>query len=155
MPDEPPPSDRDVIVSAMLVIAHTTHAGRTDHERVAAAYARSPAVATPTPAPSRQAAHVIADALYRVGYFAPPVPVAPVEPLSPHYDPFLDESHCHLDLSMRAYNCLEKAGIMTVRQLIAQSPRSLLELNNLGETTLRLIVDQLALKGLKLMTPTG
>ena len=146
MPDEPPPSDRDVIVSALLVIANAPHAGRTDSERVAAAYARSPGAANPTPVPSRQAAHVLADAIFRVGVFGPP-------PAPPH-DPLLDASHFELGLPLRAVNVLDAAGIVTVRQLVAQTPYSLMSIRNLGQHTLKEIVEKLAAKGLRLTTVT-
>jgi DNA-directed RNA polymerase subunit alpha len=41
-----------------------------------------------------------------------------------------------LRLSVRANNCLEHAGIMTVRELVQQSEDQLMEIRNFGETTL-------------------
>jgi DNA-directed RNA polymerase subunit alpha len=41
-----------------------------------------------------------------------------------------------LRLSVRANNCLEHAGILTVRELVQQSEDQLMEIRNFGETTL-------------------
>jgi DNA-directed RNA polymerase alpha subunit len=42
-----------------------------------------------------------------------------------------------LNLSMRAYNCLRRSGIMTVGQVMERSPRELLALRNFGAKSFR------------------
>lgn len=44
----------------------------------------------------------------------------------------LDESVARLDLGLRTTNCLEDAGILTVRDLLNSTPRRLLSINNFG-----------------------
>jgi DNA-directed RNA polymerase subunit alpha len=55
-----------------------------------------------------------------------------------------------LRLSLRANNCLEEAGITSVRDLVARSREDLLELRNFGETTLEEIEGKLRECGLQL-----
>jgi DNA-directed RNA polymerase subunit alpha len=55
-----------------------------------------------------------------------------------------------LRLSLRASNCLEEAGITSVRDLVGRSREDLLELRNFGETTLEEIEGKLRECGLSL-----
>ena len=55
-----------------------------------------------------------------------------------------------LRLSLRANNCLEEAGITSLRDLVARSRDELLEMRNLGETTLQEVEDKLRELGLHL-----
>ena len=55
-----------------------------------------------------------------------------------------------LGLGVRAWNCLRKEGIRTIGDLIARSPDDLLRIRNLGEGTLREIVDALGARGVRL-----
>ena len=55
-----------------------------------------------------------------------------------------------LRLSMRANNCLEEAGIATLRELVSRSREELLELRNFGDTTLEEIEAKLREHGLHL-----
>ena len=55
-----------------------------------------------------------------------------------------------LRLSLRANNCLEEAGIGTVRDLVGRAREDLLELRNFGETTLEEIEGKLRELGLHL-----
>ena len=51
-----------------------------------------------------------------------------------------------LDLSMRAYNCLRRSGLMTVGQVIETSEEDLLSLRNFGRKSydeLRVRLDEL------------
>ena len=43
----------------------------------------------------------------------------------------------NMDLSVRAHNCLTKAGIKNVRQVVGKTPRELIRLPNMGRTTVR------------------
>jgi MoxR-like ATPase len=55
-----------------------------------------------------------------------------------------------LELSVRATNCLESEGIMTVRALVTRTDDDLLEIRNFSETVLREVKAKLALHGLSL-----
>jgi DNA-directed RNA polymerase subunit alpha len=55
-----------------------------------------------------------------------------------------------LRLSLRANNCLEEAGIATLRELVSRSREELLELRNFGDTTLEEIEAKLREHGLHL-----
>ncbi len=55
-----------------------------------------------------------------------------------------------MDLSVRAYNCLKKANINTVGDLIKYRPQDLLKVRNLGKKTLKEIMDKLSSMDLSL-----
>jgi DNA-directed RNA polymerase subunit alpha len=55
-----------------------------------------------------------------------------------------------LRLSLRANNCLEEAGISSLRDLVSRSREELLEMRNLGETTLLEVEEKLRDLGLHL-----
>jgi DNA-directed RNA polymerase subunit alpha len=55
-----------------------------------------------------------------------------------------------LRLSLRANNCLEEAGISSLRDLVARSRDELLEMRNFGETTLTEVEEKLRDIGLHL-----
>jgi DNA-directed RNA polymerase subunit alpha len=55
-----------------------------------------------------------------------------------------------LKLSLRAANCLEAEGIVTIRELVSRSREELLEVRNFGETTLQEIEEKLAEIGLRI-----
>ncbi len=55
-----------------------------------------------------------------------------------------------LDLSVRAYNCLKKANINTVGDLLKYKPQDLLKVRNLGRKTLKEIMDKLSSMDLSL-----
>jgi DNA-directed RNA polymerase subunit alpha len=55
-----------------------------------------------------------------------------------------------LRLSLRANNCLEEAGISSLRDLVSRSRDELLEMRNLGETTLQEVEEKLRDLGLHL-----
>jgi DNA-directed RNA polymerase subunit alpha len=54
-----------------------------------------------------------------------------------------------LRLSLRASNCLEEAGIGTLRELVSRSREEMLEMRNLGDTTLQEIEAKLRDVGLE------
>jgi len=62
----------------------------------------------------------------------------------------LSRSLAVLELSVRATNCLESAGIATVRDLVMENDDSLLDIRNFGETTLQEVKAKLAEHGLHL-----
>ena len=49
-----------------------------------------------------------------------------------------------LDLSVRAFNCLKRAGINTVQDLISKSPEEMMKVRNLGKKSLEEVVSKLA-----------
>ncbi len=49
-----------------------------------------------------------------------------------------------LDLSVRSYNCLKRAGITTVRELTEKSEEEMMKYKNLGKKSLKEIKDKLA-----------
>lgn len=62
----------------------------------------------------------------------------------------LKKGIAELELSVRASNCLETAGIETIGDLVKKSAEKLLEIRNLSETPLGEIIQKLAKFGLKL-----
>lgn len=70
--------------------------------------------------------------------------------LAPEVELKLQRSINDLHLSVRAANCLEAEHIMTVRELVARTEESLLEVRNFGETTLKEVREKLAELGLQL-----
>lgn len=55
-----------------------------------------------------------------------------------------------LRLSLRANNCLEEAGIASLRDLVSRTREDLLEMRNLGENTLQEVEEKLRELGLRL-----
>lgn len=62
----------------------------------------------------------------------------------------LNQPVAELRLSVRAGNCLEGEGIMTIRDLVQRNEDQLLEIRNFGETTLAEVREKLATLGLHL-----
>jgi len=55
-----------------------------------------------------------------------------------------------LDLSVRSYNCLKRAGINTVDELIRKTEEDMMKVRNLGKKSLAEIKEKLAELGLSL-----
>jgi len=55
-----------------------------------------------------------------------------------------------LDLSVRSYNCLKRAGINTVQELANQTEEDMMKVRNLGRKSLKEVKDKLAELGLSL-----
>ena len=53
-----------------------------------------------------------------------------------------------LDLSVRSYNCLKRAGIKTVEELTQKSEDDMIRVRNLGKKSLKEVKDKLAEMGL-------
>lgn len=62
----------------------------------------------------------------------------------------LGQSLAELNLSVRATNCLESEGIVSVRDLVTKSEDELLQVRNFGETTLVEVRERLSGLGLRL-----
>lgn len=59
-----------------------------------------------------------------------------------------------LDFSVRSYNCLRRAGINSIEELLAMTPDELMKVRNLGRKPLEEILEKLNEMGLKLNTST-
>ena len=55
-----------------------------------------------------------------------------------------------LDLSVRAYNCLKRAGINTIGELVQRNEEDMMKVRNLGRKSLEEVVQKLAGLGLSL-----
>ena len=55
-----------------------------------------------------------------------------------------------LDLSVRSFNCLKRAGINTVEDLIGKSEDEMMKVRNLGKKSLEEVVAKLESLGFKL-----
>jgi DNA-directed RNA polymerase subunit alpha len=55
-----------------------------------------------------------------------------------------------LDLSVRSYNCLKRAGINTVAELCAKSEDEMMKVRNLGRKSLEEVMEKLIGMGLSL-----
>ena len=55
-----------------------------------------------------------------------------------------------LDLSVRSFNCLKRAGINTVEDLINKSEDEMMKVRNLGRKSLEEVINKLAMMGLNL-----
>ena len=53
-----------------------------------------------------------------------------------------------LDLSVRSYNCLKRAGIKTVEELTQKSEDDMIRVRNLGKKSLKEVKEKLAEMGL-------
>jgi len=67
----------------------------------------------------------------------------------------LSASVAELELSVRAKNCLDGANITTIGQLVSMSETDVMNLKNLGKTSLTEIKSKLAERGLSLGMKTG
>ena len=54
-----------------------------------------------------------------------------------------------LDLSVRSYNCLKRAGIQTVQDLASKSEDDMIKVRNLGKKSLKEVIDKIKDMGLK------
>lgn len=54
-----------------------------------------------------------------------------------------------LDLSVRSFNCLKRAGINTVDDLINKSPEEMMRVRNLGKKSLEEVIVKLESYGLQ------
>ena len=57
-----------------------------------------------------------------------------------------------LNLSVRAYNCLRRAGIDTTEDLCSRTPNQMLRIRDLGRKTLEEIMEKMEQNGLKFRT---
>ncbi len=60
----------------------------------------------------------------------------------------LETSIDDLDFSVRAYNCLKRAGILTLRDLVEKSENEMMKIRNLGKKSLKEVIDKVKELGL-------
>jgi len=60
----------------------------------------------------------------------------------------LETSIDDLDLSVRAYNCLKRAGILTLHDLVDKSENEMVKIRNLGKKSLKEVIDKVKGMGL-------
>lgn len=65
-------------------------------------------------------------------------------------DKLLDMTIEELDLSVRSYNCLKRAGINTVQELVQKTEEDMMKVRNLGKKSLEEVQQKLANLGLSL-----
>ena len=65
-------------------------------------------------------------------------------------DKLLEMTIEELDLSVRSYNCLKRAGINTVEELIQRNEEDMMKVRNLGKKSLEEVINKLGELGLSL-----
>ena len=73
-----------------------------------------------------------------------------IEPESNTLDKILDMTIEELDLSVRAFNCLKRAGINTVAELVQKNQEDMMKVRNLGKKSLEEVEQKLTALGLML-----
>ncbi len=68
---------------------------------------------------------------------------------APSYTPLLDRSIKKLAIDVRALNILDREGVKTIRQLANKTEAEVSDYRNMGEGTMRCIIQALAEHGLK------
>ena len=78
------------------------------------------------------------------------MPVIPQEPSDDRKDKVMEMTIEDLDLSVRAYNCLKRAGINTVAELVQRNQEDMMKVRNLGKKSLEEVEQKLENLGLGL-----
>ena len=73
-----------------------------------------------------------------------------VEPTETTQDKVLELTIEELDLSVRSFNCLKRANINTVADLISKTEEDMMKVRNLGRKSLEEVINKLAMMGLSL-----
>jgi DNA-directed RNA polymerase subunit alpha len=71
------------------------------------------------------------------------------EPSLEPEDKFSSMTIVDLDLSVRSYNCLRRAGIETVYELTQKTEEEMMKVRNLGKKSLKEVKEKLLAHGLK------
>jgi len=74
-----------------------------------------------------------------------------VEKAEAQRDKVLEMTIEELDLSVRSFNCLKRANINTVEDLISKTEAEMIKVRNLGRKSLEEVIHKLAMMGLALM----
>ena len=72
------------------------------------------------------------------------------EPVNNEHDRVLEMNIDELELSVRSYNCLKRAGINTVQELCNRTPEEMMKVRNLGRKSLEEVLSKLKELGLQL-----
>ena len=72
-----------------------------------------------------------------------------------HRDKVLEMTIEELDLSVRSFNCLKRANINTVEDLISRSGEDMIKVRNLGRKSLEEVQSKLAMMGLSLASDSS
>ena len=72
------------------------------------------------------------------------------EPVDDEIDKVLEMNIDELELSVRSYNCLKRAGINTVEELTNKTPEDMMKVRNLGRKSLDEVLAKLKELGLEL-----
>ena len=78
------------------------------------------------------------------------IPVSLVPPEEDKKDKILEMTIEELDLSVRAYNCLKRAGINNVSELVTKNQEDMMKVRNLGRKSLEEVEQKLSALGLGL-----
>ena len=78
------------------------------------------------------------------------IPVSAVQPEDDRKDKALEMTIEELDLSVRAYNCLKRAGINSVSELVQKNQDDMMKVRNLGRKSLEEVEQKLEALGLSL-----
>jgi DNA-directed RNA polymerase subunit alpha len=73
-----------------------------------------------------------------------------VEKAETQRDKVLEMTIEELDLSVRSFNCLKRANINTVEELISKTESEMIKVRNLGHKSLEEVIHKLAMMGLSL-----
>ena len=73
-----------------------------------------------------------------------------VEKAETQRDKVLEMTVEELDLSVRSFNCLKRANINTVEDLISKTEDEMMKVRNLGRKSLEEVINKLAMMGLSL-----
>ena len=73
-----------------------------------------------------------------------------VEHVEAQYEKVLEMTIEELDLSVRSFNCLKRAGINTVEDLINKTEEDMMKVRNLGRKSLEEVINKLSAMGLSL-----
>jgi len=73
-----------------------------------------------------------------------------VEKSESHRDKVLEMTIEELDLSVRSFNCLKRAGINTVEDLVGKTEGDMMKVRNLGRKSLEEVINKLEAMGLSL-----
>ena len=75
-----------------------------------------------------------------------------VDKAEPQRDRVLEMTIEELDLSVRSFNCLKRANINTVEDLISKTEAEMIKVRNLGRKSLEEVIHKLAMMGLTLLS---
>ena len=78
------------------------------------------------------------------------MPVSFPDPEDDKKEKVLEMTIEELDLSVRAYNCLKRAGINTVAELVQRNQEDMMKVRNLGKKSLEEVEQKLLGLGLSL-----